>query len=64
MIRKMSSSTGASSVKEEYEVLKVVEDGEARVLPTTASAVYDPVSGQLFLGALSSPFMVVCEQQK
>jgi hypothetical protein len=64
MIKKKTGGIGTSSLKEEYDVIKFVEDGEARVLPTTTSAVYDPVSGRLFLGALSSPFMVVCEKQK
>ncbi|KAL6228597.1 hypothetical protein BDW75DRAFT_226633 [Aspergillus navahoensis] len=64
MIRKKSGGIKASSLKEKYEVVKVVEDAEARVLPTTTSAVHDPISGRLFLGALSSPFMVVCEKQK
>ncbi|KAJ5442173.1 hypothetical protein N7445_005180 [Penicillium cf. griseofulvum] len=64
MIRKRSSGKEASLLKGEHEVIKVVEDKEARVLPTTTSAVYDPVSGQLFLGALSSPFMVVCKKRK
>ncbi|OQE11271.1 hypothetical protein PENFLA_c074G09745 [Penicillium flavigenum] len=64
MIRKRSNGKQASLMKGEHEVIKVVEDKEARVLPTTTSAVYDPVSGQLFLGALSSPFMVVCEKRK
>ncbi|KAB8229473.1 uncharacterized protein BDW43DRAFT_322125 [Aspergillus alliaceus] len=61
MIRK---SKEASLLKGAHEVIKVVEDKEARILPTTTSAVYDPVSGQLFLGALSSPFMAVCKKQK
>ncbi|KAI9044669.1 uncharacterized protein KD926_011639 [Aspergillus affinis] len=64
MIRKRSNNKEASLMKGEHDVIKLVEDKEARVLPTTTSAVYDPVSGQLFLGALSSPFMVVCKKQK
>ncbi|KOS46032.1 hypothetical protein ACN38_g3027 [Penicillium nordicum] len=64
MIRKRRNGKETSLVKGEHEVIKVVEDKEARVLSTTTSAVYDPLSGQLFLGALSSPFMVVCNKQK
>ncbi|GKZ40231.1 hypothetical protein AbraIFM66950_004021, partial [Aspergillus brasiliensis] len=63
MIKKKRRDAEESSKKEEYEVIKVVEDGEARILPTTTSAVHDPISGRLFLGALPSPFMVVCEKQ-
>ncbi|OKO94971.1 hypothetical protein PENSUB_11374 [Penicillium subrubescens] len=64
MIRKKTSRIGVSSLKEEYDVIKVVEDGETRVLPTTTTVVYDPALGRLFLGALSSPFTVICEKQK
>ncbi|EAW20264.1 uncharacterized protein NFIA_098980 [Aspergillus fischeri NRRL 181] len=63
-IKKKRRDAEVSSVKEEYEVIKVVEDGEARILPTTTCAVHDPISSRLFLGALSSPFMVVCEKQE
>ncbi|OGM43314.1 paraoxonase [Aspergillus bombycis] len=45
-----------------YEVVKVVEDGEARVLPTTTTAVHDPISGRLFLGGVTSPFIGVCDR--
>jgi hypothetical protein len=64
MIRKKRGDIGAPPGKQEYEVIKIVEDAQARVLPTTTTAVHDPVSGLLFLGALSSPFIGVCERQK
>ncbi|KAE8148882.1 hypothetical protein BDV25DRAFT_10432 [Aspergillus avenaceus] len=51
-----------AEVKEQFEVVRVVEDAEAKVLPTTTTVVHDPISGRLFLGGVSSPFMGVCER--
>ncbi|GMG03551.1 putative paraoxonase [Aspergillus flavus] len=45
-----------------YEVVKVVEDSEAKVLPTSTTAVHDPISGRLFIGGITSTFMAVCER--
>ncbi|KAE8356305.1 hypothetical protein BDV28DRAFT_127440 [Aspergillus coremiiformis] len=59
MVRKNTSDQNQSG---EYNVIKLVEDGEAQVLPATTTAVHDVVSGQVFLGGLSSPFIGVCER--
>ncbi|KAA8645032.1 uncharacterized protein ATNIH1004_009243 [Aspergillus tanneri] len=63
MIRKKTADHDAPAEKAAYEVIKVVEDAEAKVLPTTTTAVHDPISGRLFLGGVTSPFMAVCERQ-
>ncbi|KAF9893430.1 hypothetical protein FE257_010742 [Aspergillus nanangensis] len=63
MIRKRKDMDGTSGGKDRYEVVKVVEDRDAEVLPTTTTAVQDPVSGRLFLGGVSSTFLGVCERQ-
>lgn len=59
LIRKKGSGHAPGDT---YEVVKVVEDSEARVLPTTTTAVHDPISGRLFLGGVTSSFMGVCER--
>lgn len=57
MMRKVTGENG----KETYEVVKLVEDAEAKVLPTTSTAVHDSVTGRLFLGGVVSKFLGVCE---
>ncbi|CAI7584681.1 unnamed protein product [Penicillium glandicola] len=44
------------------EVSKLVEDGDARWLPTSTVAVQDVESHRLFLAGVTSPFITVCEQ--
>ncbi|KAF2998807.1 hypothetical protein E8E13_001436 [Curvularia kusanoi] len=45
----------------EYEVEKVLEDREAKVLDGVTTVVHDVKSGRLFMGGAAVPFMVVCE---
>ncbi|KAL5362988.1 hypothetical protein BJX96DRAFT_154982 [Aspergillus floccosus] len=63
MIRKKGSEGEEQSANVEHEVIKIVEDAEARVLPTTSTVVHDRVSGRLFLGGVASTFLGVCEKQ-
>ncbi|EAU32478.1 predicted protein [Aspergillus terreus NIH2624] len=63
MIRKKEVGGEEQAAKVEHEVIKLVEDAEAKVLPTTTTAVNDLVSGRLFLGAVASTFIGVCEKQ-
>ncbi|KAB8236667.1 uncharacterized protein BDW43DRAFT_241850 [Aspergillus alliaceus] len=60
MIRKKDGEQSLPG--EEYEVIKIIEDAEGRVLPTTTTAIHDPISGRLFLGGVTSPFIGVCER--
>ena len=48
---------------EKYEVLKIVEDRDAVVLPASTSAVHDVEGQRLFLAGIFSPFMAVCEKR-
>ncbi|KAH6629336.1 hypothetical protein C7974DRAFT_376190 [Boeremia exigua] len=54
---------GGGDVEEklEYEVTKVLEDKEARVLDGSTTVLHDVKSGKLFLGSVVAPFLVVCE---
>ncbi|KAL4898659.1 hypothetical protein BDV59DRAFT_167292 [Aspergillus ambiguus] len=64
MIRKKESNNEIYGPNVEHQVIKIVEDAEAKVLPTTTTAVHDPVSGRLFLGGVASSFLGVCEKQE
>lgn len=48
---------------EKHEVVKVVEDKNAVVLPSSTSAVHDVESQRLFLAGIFSPFMAVCAKR-
>ncbi|KAJ8112275.1 hypothetical protein OPT61_g5320 [Boeremia exigua] len=50
--------------KLDYEVQKVIEDGEARVIDGATTVVHDVKSGKLFLGGAVVPFLVICEPRK
>ncbi|KAB8239127.1 calcium-dependent phosphotriesterase [Aspergillus alliaceus] len=43
-----------------YEVIKLVEDKDGKVLPTTTVAIRDTNSRRLFLGGVVSPFIGIC----
>lgn len=58
-IRKVESAGQEGEL--EYEVKKMIEDKEAEVINGATAVVHDVKSGRLFLGAVASPFIVVCE---
>ena len=45
----------------DYEVEKVLEDGQGEVLPMTTVVAHDAKTGRLFLGGVISPYIAVCE---
>ncbi|KAF6845312.1 serum paraoxonase arylesterase [Colletotrichum musicola] len=49
---------------EPYEWEKVIEDGEAEVLPGSTTVVHDAKTGRLFFSGVNSPFIAVCEPKK
>lgn len=53
----------ASTHKLEYEVEKMVEDGEGRIISGATTVVHDAKTGRLFVGAAVSPYLVVCERR-
>ena len=44
-----------------YEVDKMLEDLEGKVLPATTTALHDAKTGRIFLSSVISPFITVCE---
>jgi hypothetical protein len=50
--------------KLEYEVKKVLEDKESKVINGATTVVHDVKTGRLFLGAAAAPYIVVCEPRK
>jgi hypothetical protein len=46
-----------------YEVKKMLEDRESAVLNGATTVLHDIKTGKLFIGAASSPYLVVCEPQ-
>jgi hypothetical protein len=49
------------SKKRQFEVRKVLEDGDGRVLPGATAVVHDVKTRRLFLGGVGSTFITVCE---
>lgn len=47
--------------KLEYEVTKVIEDKEAKVIDGATTVVHDVKSKRLFMGGAVAPFLVICE---
>ena len=43
-----------------YEVKKMVEDKEGRVIDGATTVVHDVRSGKLWIGGAAAPFLVVC----
>ncbi|UPX09980.1 uncharacterized protein EKO05_0000656 [Ascochyta rabiei] len=60
-VRKVS---GAGPGELEYEVKKMVEDREGKVISGATTVVHDVKTGRLFMGAAVSPFLVVCEPKQ
>jgi len=58
-VRKVKQAGGEDKL--EYEVKKMVEDGEGKVISGATTVVHDVKTGRLFIGAAVSPFLVVCE---
>ncbi|CAG9944871.1 unnamed protein product [Clonostachys rosea f. rosea IK726] len=44
-----------------YNIVKLIEDRDAKILPTTTIVVRDAKSGTLFLSGVASPFMAICK---
>ncbi|KAK3704344.1 hypothetical protein LTR37_013897 [Vermiconidia calcicola] len=44
-----------------YQVDKVLEDSEGKVLPAATAVVHDVKTGRIFLSGIFSPFISVCE---
>jgi hypothetical protein len=60
-IRTVADNSTVSGVK--YEVTKILEDKEGKVLPSTTTVVHDVVTDRLFLGGLVSRFITICEKR-
>lgn len=58
-IRRVESGSGRGQL--EYEVKKVVEDRESKVIDGATTVVHDVKTGRLFLGGAVAPHIVVCE---
>ena len=58
-IRRVKSISAPDKL--EYEVQKIVEDKEGEVISGATTVVHDVKTGRLFLGAVTSPYLVVCE---
>lgn len=46
-----------------YQVTKVLEDKEGKILPSATTVIHDIHTGRLFLGGVASPFMSVCQRR-
>ncbi|ESZ95425.1 hypothetical protein SBOR_4166 [Sclerotinia borealis F-4128] len=57
-IRKFDAADGGWK----YVVTKILEDIEAKVLSASTSVAHDPKTGRLFFGAITAPFVVVCDK--
>lgn len=49
--------------KPKYQVNKILEDREGRILPSTTTVIHDIYTGRLFLSGVASPFITVCQKQ-
>lgn len=47
----------------EFEVTKVLEDIEGKVLPGATVAVHDAKTGNFWLGGVMSPYITLCERE-
>ncbi|KAF1354291.1 calcium-dependent phosphotriesterase [Lizonia empirigonia] len=61
-VRKVKNA-GADG-KLEYEVEKMIEDKEGKVISGATTVVHDVKTGRLFIGAAVSPYLVVCEPKR
>lgn len=61
-VRKVKSA-GADG-KLEYEVEKMIEDKQGKVISGATTVVHDVKTGRLFIGAAVSPYLVVCEPKR
>jgi arylesterase/paraoxonase len=48
----------------QYEVDKVLEDGEAKIVSGATTAVFDGRSDRLLIGGAATPFLVECKSQQ
>ncbi|KAJ5370266.1 calcium-dependent phosphotriesterase [Penicillium cataractarum] len=55
--------TNTDSLGNNYEVIKVIEDRDAKYLPTTTVAVHDAQTHRLFLAGGFSPFLSICQKR-
>lgn len=55
--------TNTDSHGNNYEVIKVIEDRDAKYLPTTTVAVHDAQTHRLFLAGGFSPFLSICQKR-
>jgi hypothetical protein len=55
--------TDGDSERFNYETVKVIEDRDAKFLPTTTVAVHDAQTHRLFLAGGFSPFLSVCQRR-
>lgn len=58
-IRKVETEGGDGEI--EYEVKKVLEDKESKVINGATTVVHDAKTGRLFLGGAVAPYLVICE---
>ena len=52
-----------ASNKSKYQVNKILEDKEGKILPSTTTVIHDIDTGRLFLGGVASPFITVCQKR-
>jgi hypothetical protein len=57
-----SVDTAEASVRGGYDITKILEDGEGKVLPTTTIVVHDVESRRLILSGVTSPFIGICHR--
>lgn len=50
--------------KRKYEVEKILEDAEGKLLHGATIAVHDTKTGNLWLGGIMSPFITLCEKKR
>ncbi|VUC34843.1 unnamed protein product [Clonostachys rosea] len=61
MLQKRLDSESQDQGTGTYNVVKVIEDRDTKVLPTSTVVVRDAKSGMLFLSGVASPFMAICK---
>ncbi len=63
-IRKRAEVVANGKENVEYEVTKVLEDIEGRILPGSTTAVHDVKTNSFWLGGVGSGFIAVCERTR
>jgi hypothetical protein len=63
MVRRLGQ-TNTDSAGSNYEAIKVIEDKDGKLLPTTTVAVHDAETDRLFLAGGFSPFLSICQRRR